>query len=493
MAENKIISYDVELLSTNKRREFYIPEIYTNDLYSNEFQFNVLDVPVSDLVGATATVLLNMRDGSFFNNTDVIRSGNVFKYILKENEGNHFGIAKVQLVVVIGGKDYATPIYNFAVMQGLDDKKANEVVINDLNSETRKAINDLKAQWQQVIYETTGKDIVSAPEIIAARSGEPDLKTRIEKGEVTLFNDIPTVDDLGMGRIGAVYKKDVKLEVIHSFPKDGQVDVGVNHTLFFDLNMPVNEATVNSLTVRLFKGTEKIPLLLSFDKKLNRIVIIPTPSGGVLDANTIYKMEITDGVVATSGYRIGTSTMYRVTFKTGEARADTISEPMTDFANSGKLEVTTTLSATMTQGSGFATIDTLGGGKVTIVAEKTSRNAPYTVTYLIKPIVINGTTQFRMRIGARDYAVGITKDGFAIDVREQNVLNKKIPVNLQSFIKIKISALDKDTCHAWINGVKIPFLAYGSATGSDITIIADTPVKYELYDIKGGLYYDGGE
>ena len=192
MAENKIISYDVELLSTNKRREFYIPEVYTNDLYSNEFQFNILDVPVGDLAGATARILLDMRDGSFFNNADVTRSGNVFKYVLKANEGKHYGIAKVQLVVVIGGKDYATPLYNFAVMQGLDDKKANEVVINDLNSETRKEIaklksetntiiTDLSAQWQQVIDETTGKDIVSAPEIIAARGKDESLGVRLNR------------------------------------------------------------------------------------------------------------------------------------------------------------------------------------------------------------------------------------------------------------------------------------------------------------------------
>lgn len=187
MAENKIISYDVELLSTNKRRAFYIPEVYTNDLYTNEFQFNIIDMTAAEFSGATATVLLNMRDGSFFNNADVTRSGNTFKYVLKENEGNHFGVAEVQLVVKISGKDYATPLYNFAVMQGLDDKKANEVVINDLNSETRKAINDLKTKWQQVINETTGKDVISAPEIIAARNGEANLKARLdkEKNEVT--------------------------------------------------------------------------------------------------------------------------------------------------------------------------------------------------------------------------------------------------------------------------------------------------------------------
>ena len=45
----------------------------------------------------------------------------------------------------------------------------------------------LQPQFQSVLDETTGKDVISAPEIILARNGEVDLKTRLdkEKQEVT--------------------------------------------------------------------------------------------------------------------------------------------------------------------------------------------------------------------------------------------------------------------------------------------------------------------
>lgn len=53
--------------------------------------------------------------------------------------------------------------------------------------ENKSRQNTVEDQFQQVIDETTGKDIVSAPEIIAARNGEPNLKSRLdkEKQEVT--------------------------------------------------------------------------------------------------------------------------------------------------------------------------------------------------------------------------------------------------------------------------------------------------------------------
>ena len=54
-----------------------------------------------ELATATAVTLVYMRGGSFFANpsTDVSRVGNVFSYLLKENEGNHTGVAQIQLVV----------------------------------------------------------------------------------------------------------------------------------------------------------------------------------------------------------------------------------------------------------------------------------------------------------------------------------------------------------------------------------------------------------
>ena len=200
MPENKIIKYEVELLSTNKRLNYHVAEIFTNDLFTNEFQFHILDLGEQALASATSDILLTMRDGSHFNNEgQATRSGNVFKYVLKENEGKHYGVATIQLVVNIGGKRYATPLYNFAIMQGLDDKVSNEVVINDLNSETRKEIakikreavlsfENLSTQFQQVIEGTSGKDVISAPEIIAARGKYANLSERLGKADSEIAN-----------------------------------------------------------------------------------------------------------------------------------------------------------------------------------------------------------------------------------------------------------------------------------------------------------------
>ena len=67
----KKIQYDVRLLSTEKTLQGKVPIVYTNDLNSAEFVFNILDMTAEQLIGATATTLLYMRDGSFFQNSDV--------------------------------------------------------------------------------------------------------------------------------------------------------------------------------------------------------------------------------------------------------------------------------------------------------------------------------------------------------------------------------------------------------------------------------------
>ena len=102
----KKIQYDVRLLSTEKTLQGKAPIVYTNDLNSAEFVFNILDMTAEQLIGATATTLLYMRDGSFFQNSDVNLDGNTFTYLLKENEGNHGGLAQIQLVVKIGTIEY---------------------------------------------------------------------------------------------------------------------------------------------------------------------------------------------------------------------------------------------------------------------------------------------------------------------------------------------------------------------------------------------------
>lgn len=135
----KKIQYDVRLLSTEKTLQGKTPIVYTNDLNSAEFVFNILDTTAEQLAGATATTLIYMRDGSFFQNSDVNLDGNTFTYLLKENEGNHNGFAKIQLVVKIGTAEYASQLYNFEVVSGLETKVATEVMIHDWTTLTRDA------------------------------------------------------------------------------------------------------------------------------------------------------------------------------------------------------------------------------------------------------------------------------------------------------------------------------------------------------------------
>ena len=148
MATPKIIPYTVKLRSVVPEKTFSKPPVvYTNDLRSAEFQFEITDMSIPDLSTATATTLLYMRDGSFFQNPkeDVDLVGTTFSYTLKENQGNHAGIAKIQLVVTIPAVapdlpvDYASQLYEFEIANGLETKVAPELMIQDWTTLTRDA------------------------------------------------------------------------------------------------------------------------------------------------------------------------------------------------------------------------------------------------------------------------------------------------------------------------------------------------------------------
>ena len=147
----KIVTFDVALKSTERQWVQKIPEVYTNDLGSVSIQFKITDCTDTELTGSTAMVLLKMRDGSFFqgSSVDVTRTLNVFNYTLKENEGNHDGLAEIQLIVAIDAKEFATQKYNFKVITGLDSEVAREIMIYDwttLTAEARAYIDQFKVQ-----------------------------------------------------------------------------------------------------------------------------------------------------------------------------------------------------------------------------------------------------------------------------------------------------------------------------------------------------------
>ena len=146
----KIIAFNVALKSTERQWVQKIPEVYTNDLGSVSIKFNITDCTDTELTGSSAIVLLKMRDGSFFQgpSVDVERTLNVFSYTLKENEGNHDGLAEIQLIVTISGKEFATQKYQFKVNSGLDSEVAREIMIYDwttLTAEARAYIDQFTA------------------------------------------------------------------------------------------------------------------------------------------------------------------------------------------------------------------------------------------------------------------------------------------------------------------------------------------------------------
>ena len=137
----KTPTFDVALKSTERQWVQKIPEVYTNDLNSVSIQFKITDCTDTELTGSTAIVLLKMRDGSFFQgpSVDVTRTLNVFSYTLKENEGNHDGLAEIQLIVTVDTKKFATQKYNFKVITGLDSEVAREIMIYDWSTLTAEA------------------------------------------------------------------------------------------------------------------------------------------------------------------------------------------------------------------------------------------------------------------------------------------------------------------------------------------------------------------
>lgn len=254
----KQINYDVRLLSTEKTLQGKAPIVYTNDLNSAEFGFNILDMTAEQLAGATAKTMLYMRDGSFFQNSDVTLDGTTFTYLLKENEGNHAGLAQIQLVVILPGtpeQNYPSQLYIFEVISGLETKVAAEVMIQDwttltrdarayiaqflLDEEGRQATFVANEQDRQLAFEAaeelrqqkeTERQGTEAGRVEAeqsrvyaemarkqaeeTRDGNEQTRQAQEEERVSLFADMQLVHDLDTGK-----RHHVKMEIYDGRPR----------------------------------------------------------------------------------------------------------------------------------------------------------------------------------------------------------------------------------------------------------------------------------
>lgn len=88
--------------------------------------------------------------------------------------------------------DIRTKVYGSEVRESLASglEAMSEDVVN--NTERQDTV---ESQFQQVIDETTGKDVISAPEIIAARNGEPNLKARLDKNHNEVTAQLAQTDE----------------------------------------------------------------------------------------------------------------------------------------------------------------------------------------------------------------------------------------------------------------------------------------------------------
>lgn len=137
----KIIPFEINLKSSQRAGFTFQPrpQILTNDANAAELNFIITDANSGELTGATATVLLFMKDGSFFQNTDVTRVNNTFVYTIKPNQAKHKGVAQAQLVVKQGTVENASPLMEFEIIGGLETKPIVERDIQDWTSLTAEA------------------------------------------------------------------------------------------------------------------------------------------------------------------------------------------------------------------------------------------------------------------------------------------------------------------------------------------------------------------
>ena len=114
-------------------------KVMSNDKDSTQITFNLLDVSPDELSGSSASILLYMQDGSFFQSSDVTIDRNSVIYTMKEEETKHSGNTKVQIVLTNGTVQTASLIYNFEIEKGLEKYPITEVMIQDWTTLTAEA------------------------------------------------------------------------------------------------------------------------------------------------------------------------------------------------------------------------------------------------------------------------------------------------------------------------------------------------------------------
>ena len=106
MDNRQIIFKNHPVKSSEKlMRDFPAQVCYTNDKLTAQLVFEISDCTEAELTGLTASIMIFMKDGSFFQDAAVIDAPNKkITYIMLENQIAHAGDARASLVLTGGSK-----------------------------------------------------------------------------------------------------------------------------------------------------------------------------------------------------------------------------------------------------------------------------------------------------------------------------------------------------------------------------------------------------
>lgn len=138
--------------------------------------------------------------------------------------------------------DIRTKIYGQEVRESLASG------LEEMSEEVQDTIgrqDHVESQFQDVIDETTGKDVIAAPEIIAARNGEPNLKARLDKNQSEVTSQL--AHKIGRDENESVTKamlsQDIKEEI-----NNGEIEFKLNTSEIENNAITNKKISINTIT-----------------------------------------------------------------------------------------------------------------------------------------------------------------------------------------------------------------------------------------------------
>ena len=255
-------------------------KFYTSDT-ALELNFQLKEVEYD--FDSAEIILLNVDDRSLVTRP-VVKTADGFTYELEDDIVEHYGEWKGQLKFNEGGEIYVSSPVSFRIENDLNNDRPPQLTEVTSWKELRKFVDKLIADLQIEQDETLGflenrqdtveskfdllqqemtdKDIISAPEIIAARNGEDTLKSRLDKEHQNVTAQLARTD----GRVDNLIAlpegsttNDARLEDIKIGADGSTYDTPGNavRSQFSDVNYQLNNMAYKfGEVVSIAKGSE---------------------------------------------------------------------------------------------------------------------------------------------------------------------------------------------------------------------------------------------